>query len=55
MLPHNPNLKLDNILLDYNVDPSKDLNKQKDLNLNIVDFGFATQYIDQTSKKHIEK
>jgi len=44
-------LKLDNLVLDYNTDvetlKSRDYTLFDGHNLNIVDFGFATPYLEQ--------
>ena len=55
---HN-DLKLDNLMLDYNVNVKK-ISKTNDdifddLKVKLIDFGFASTFIDQKSKKHIKK
>jgi len=48
-------LKPDNILLDYNLDLDKLSRSGKNLNINVIDFGFSTRNINKTTNKHIEK
>ena len=57
-------LKLDNILLDFNKMEDDDLKNIQitdaddifdAMNLNIIDYGFATSYLDESTKKHISK
>ena len=52
-------LKLDNLLLDFDIDttylPVTNANFFDTLNINIIDFGFATSYIDHDTKKHMQK
>lgn len=56
-------LKLDNILLDYGVTTDESgLNLSLSesalfdrLRLNVIDFGFASLYIDRSTKDHIKK
>ena len=52
-------LKLDNLLLDFGVNttylPTINANFFDKLNINIIDFGFATSYIDDKTKEHIKK
>lgn len=52
-------LKLDNLMLDANVDNLFAFESNEDIfercNVNIVDFGFMTPYIDNDSMEHIRK
>ena len=52
-------LKLDNLLLDADVDIQSLLMTDKDffetVNVNIIDYGFVTRYVDQDFKKHVIK
>jgi len=52
-------LKLDNILLDYGTD-IKELRTTKENifekhNVTLIDFGFATNYIDEEESRHVKK
>ena len=56
-LIHN-DLKLDNILLDFkdklpHFDPMTNDNLFEDVNINLIDFGFATMWLDRESGKHM--
>ena len=52
-------LKLDNLLLDADVDIQSLLMTDKDffetVNVNIIDYGFVTRYVDDGFKKHVSK
>ena len=54
-------MKLDNILLDFNSSDdvkylqNTDTNIFNEINLSIVDYGFVTPFIDQSTKYHIPK
>ena len=52
-------LKLDNILLGLNCDASYLKTTQEnffeDNNVNLIDFGFASKYLDESTLEHISK
>lgn len=52
-------LKLDNLLLDYGINYDQLRNSQSDIfkenSVNMIDFGFATRYIDKKTKEHLDK
>lgn len=50
-------LKLDNLMLDYSFDPIADgsVNVFRDNSVNIVDFGFASTYIDKLTGQHLDQ
>lgn len=52
-------LKLENLLFDFGVDttnlPASNANFFEGLNINIINFGFASSYIDDDTKEHITK
>ena len=48
-------LKPDNILLDYGLDLEKLSKSGKNLNINVIDFGFSTRNVVKSTGKHIEK
>ena len=52
-------LKLDNILLDYGTDVEELSKTQENIfesnNITLIDFGFATEYHDGATQKHMKK
>ena len=52
-------LKLDNLMLENSVDCRKIKKSDGDIflnnNVNIIDFGFATQYLEEDEKTHVKK
>ena len=52
-------LKLDNILLDFNSDEDVLQTTEENIfeshNVTMIDFGFATQYLDEDTEQHIKK
>ena len=52
-------LKLDNMMLDLDYDDSKLKTSQENIfeknKVTLIDFGFATTYIDEESQQHIKK
>jgi len=42
-------LKPDNILLDYGLDLEKLSKSGKNLNINVIDFGFSTRNVDKST------
>ena len=52
-------LKLDNIMLDYDTDIQHLIYSNYDIfdqnHVNLIDFGFASRYLSKESKEHINK
>ena len=52
-------LKLDNLMLDYGKNVDKFNNSDDDIfatnNVNVIDMGFATRYMDEQNKEHVTK
>lgn len=52
-------LKLDNLLLNYGTNSQSLIDSQsnifKENSVNLIDFGFATRYLDKKTKLHLEK
>ena len=51
-------LKLDNLLFDFDLMNVEDLNTTnidifEKMNINIIDYGFATPYLEKLTKRHI--
>ena len=52
-------LKLDNLMLDYGLNEDNLMVTHEDIfdlhEVTIIDFGFATPYLDRRTKKHLDK
>ena len=52
-------LKQDNILFDFDANMDKMSTSEENIfennNINLIDFGFATQYIDEETNEHVKK
>lgn len=52
-------LKLDNLMFDANIDSRKIKKSDDDIfinnNVNIIDFGFATRYLEEDNESHVKK
>ena len=52
-------LKLDNILFDIGLDPQYLIKTNDNIfesfKVNLIDFGFATEYLDQDTGEHLRK
>ena len=52
-------MKLDNLLMDFNFDAKQIIENEENIfennNVNLIDMGFATTYLDQKTGEHIKK